>query len=82
MKIYLIIFQLLAFTISGNTQTAPFEIKLEALQINELGGLQTFAFGQDQGKWLIIGRTIRWFTPTSAMGDIRQSRTKQSTDCN
>ena len=34
---------------------APFEITLEPINITDLGGLQGFSFGQDDGKWLIIG---------------------------
>lgn len=36
-------------------QSAPFEVYLEPLNITGLGGLQAFAFGQDNGKWLIVG---------------------------
>jgi hypothetical protein len=36
-------------------QSAPFGIYLEPLNINGLGGLQAYAFGQDNGKWLIVG---------------------------
>ena len=37
------------------SQNAPFNIHIEPLNIAELGGLQSFAFGQDNGKWLIVG---------------------------
>ncbi len=36
-------------------QTSPFNIQLEPLSIAGVGGLQSFAFGQHDGKWLIIG---------------------------
>ena len=36
-------------------QTSPFEIFLEPMNISGLGGLQAFAFGQYDGKWLIVG---------------------------
>jgi hypothetical protein len=36
-------------------QTAPFNVHLESMQISNLGGLQAFAFGQHNGKWLIVG---------------------------
>lgn len=36
-------------------QSAPFQIAIEPLNISELAGLQAFAFGQHDGKWLIIG---------------------------
>jgi hypothetical protein len=36
-------------------QTVPFQIAIEPLNIPGLGGLQSFAWGQHEGKWLIIG---------------------------
>lgn len=36
-------------------QTAPFGVYLEPMNIDNLGGLQAFAFGQSNGKWLIVG---------------------------
>jgi hypothetical protein len=36
-------------------QNQPFQITLEPITIPELGGVQSFAFGQHEGKWLIIG---------------------------
>jgi hypothetical protein len=36
-------------------QIAPFTIEIEPISINGLGGIQSFAFGQANGKWLIIG---------------------------
>lgn len=36
-------------------QTAPFQVLIEPLNISGLGGLQAYAFGQHNGKWLIIG---------------------------
>lgn len=37
------------------SQTAPFELALEPVSIPGLGGIQSYAFGQANGKWLIIG---------------------------
>lgn len=37
------------------SQSTPFNIYLEPLSISGLGGLQAYAFGQDNGKWLIVG---------------------------
>lgn len=37
------------------SQTAPFEITLEPINITDLGGIQSYAFGQANGKWLIVG---------------------------
>lgn len=36
-------------------QNAPFQIAIEPMNINGLGGLQAYAFGQHNGKWLIVG---------------------------
>lgn len=36
-------------------QTLPFNIHVEPMNITGLGGLQAYAFGQDNGKWLILG---------------------------
>ena len=37
------------------SQTAPFEISIEPINISGLGGIQSYAFGQANGKWLIVG---------------------------
>ncbi len=51
------LFLLLSFSISylGFTQNPPFEISLEPITISGLGGIQSYAFAQNNGKWLIIG---------------------------
>jgi hypothetical protein len=46
---------LILFSISVFAQTPPFNIFIEPMNITGLGGLQAFAFGQDNGKWLIVG---------------------------
>lgn len=38
-----------------SAQAPPFNVYLEPLAIDKLGGLQSFAFGQHDGKWLILG---------------------------
>lgn len=56
MKTKLVIFFGLAiFNLSVFSQNAPFNIYIEPLNISGLGGLQAFAFGQHNGKWLIVG---------------------------
>jgi hypothetical protein len=40
---------------SAICQTAPFEITIEPVNIAGLGGIQSYGFGQANGKWLIIG---------------------------
>ena len=37
------------------SQTAPFNISIEPLNISGLNGLQSFAYAQNSGKWLIVG---------------------------
>jgi hypothetical protein len=46
---------LIFISISVYSQPTPFNIYIEPMNITGLGGLQAFAFGQDNGKWLIIG---------------------------
>ncbi len=54
-----ILFQLFAlpFILFGQlfSQTAPFQISLQTFSINGLGGIQSYAWGQHNGKWLIVG---------------------------
>ena len=55
-KIKLLGFIVLTFIANyGNAQTVPFEISLEPIDIDNLGGIQSYAYGQANGKWLIIG---------------------------
>ncbi len=49
-----VLFSLSIFS-TAFSQTAPFAIAIEEMNIPGLGGLQSFAFGQHDGKWLIIG---------------------------
>ncbi|WP_438963007.1 T9SS type A sorting domain-containing protein [Nonlabens sp.] len=53
-KAILVVVTCITFSMS-NAQTAPFEITLEPISIPNLGGLQSYAFGQANGKWLIVG---------------------------
>lgn len=55
MRIKIIVFLLVAFTINGYSQSVPFQIAIEPMNIDDLGGLQSYAWGQHEGKWLIIG---------------------------
>ncbi len=52
-----VLFFLMVLLISNYSfaQSDPFEISLEPMTISGLGGIQSFAFGQDNGKWLIVG---------------------------
>jgi hypothetical protein len=55
MKISITILLLFVFAAFTNCQKAQFQIAIESFQISGLGGLQSFAFGSHDGKWLIIG---------------------------
>jgi len=55
MQIRILIF--LAFSLSyiAKAQIAPFQLHLEPLSIPNLPGIQAFAYGQSDGKWLVMG---------------------------
>ena len=55
MKFSLFFLLLFAFTLVVKAQITPFQVVIEPLQIRGLVGLQSFAFGQHDGKWLILG---------------------------
>ena len=40
---------------SLSAQSTPFDIQLEPMTIQGLGGLQSYTFGQHDGKWLVVG---------------------------
>lgn len=39
----------------GRAQNSPFQIAIEPMTVPGIGGLQSYAWGQDNGKWLIVG---------------------------
>ena len=45
----------LLFIYTAYSQKDPFDISLEPVEIPGFGGLQSYAYGQSEGKWLIIG---------------------------
>lgn len=49
------IFLVLVMVLTIKAQDTPFDIQLTPIQIEGVGGLQAFAFGQHEGKWLIVG---------------------------
>lgn len=55
MKSTLFSFLLVFSALLSFAQTSPFQIHLEPVEITGVGGLQSYAFGQHNGKWLIIG---------------------------
>jgi len=50
-----IILGLIILSPSIYSQTTPFNIYIEPMNISGLGGLQAYAYGQHNGKWLIVG---------------------------
>lgn len=55
-KIKPLLFLFLGMLISSKaTAQAPFTITIEPIAITGLGGLQSYAYGQHDGKWLIVG---------------------------
>jgi hypothetical protein len=54
-KLFSTLLAIVFSSISVLAQTAPFDVYLEPVNINGLGGLQSYAFGQHNGKWLIVG---------------------------
>jgi hypothetical protein len=46
---------LLVASFNIHAQAPPFNVHIEPYTIPNLGGLQAFAFGQHNGKWLIVG---------------------------
>jgi len=46
---------LIFFSLSVFSQTTPFSIYIEPMNISGIGGLQAYAFGQHNGKWLVVG---------------------------
>lgn len=54
-RIKIVVILIMAFTAQSIAQSAPFQIAIEPMNIIGLGGLQAFAWGQHNGKWVIIG---------------------------
>jgi hypothetical protein len=55
MKRFILSLLLAGFVLQINAQTSPFNIYIEPISIPNVGGLQAYAFGQHDGKWLILG---------------------------
>jgi hypothetical protein len=55
MKKQLLTLFVFLLSITLHAQTAPFNISIVPMNIDGLGGLQSFAFAQHNGKWLIVG---------------------------
>ena len=55
MKIVIIIVLLFLSSCTDHLQTEPFQIAIESFKIEGLGGVQSYAYGQYDGKWLLIG---------------------------
>lgn len=46
---------ILGLIFTAKTQNTPFDIQLTPINMAGVGGLQAYAFGQHEGKWLIVG---------------------------
>jgi hypothetical protein len=55
MKKFIFVLMSSMFLGFGLLAQAPFNIALEPMQVEELGGLQSFSYGQNDGKWLLVG---------------------------
>lgn len=55
MKSKLIALAVLLTTVSSFSQKAEFQVELTPVSIPSLGGIQSFAFAQHNGKWLLLG---------------------------
>ena len=53
---FALVILLAMFLAKASAQTSfPYELELDTIVIPELGGLQSYAVGQSNGKWLVIG---------------------------
>ncbi len=55
LRLSALFFLLLLPSARAFSQAAPFQLAMQSFSINGLGGLQSYAWGQHNGKWLIIG---------------------------
>jgi len=55
MKAYFFALLFAGIALQLHAQSTPFNVYLEPVDIPNVGGLQAYAFGQHNGKWLIIG---------------------------
>lgn len=58
MNRFLSIICILFYSLSSFSQVQPFDVLITPKTIPNLGGLQSFAFGQFNGEWLLIGGRI------------------------
>ncbi|MBP6639694.1 MAG: hypothetical protein KA293_05310, partial [Bacteroidia bacterium] len=58
MKLKFVLWMLLVLVAVHSTAQSPFQISLEPLEIKEMPGLQSFAWGQADGKWLLMGGRV------------------------
>src|SRR5690554_5961350 len=59
----IIVLGLLLISLNLFGQTDPFKISIEPFSIEGLGGLQSYAYGQDNGKWLLVGGRLDGLHP-------------------
>ncbi len=52
---YIVLLLAISGSLKSQAQPAPFQLYLEPVSITGLQGMQAFAFGQHDGKWLLLG---------------------------
>lgn len=55
LKYFLITLSLIAALGQVESQSSPYEVQLTPIQVENLGGLQSFSVGIFEGEWLIVG---------------------------
>ncbi|MCC6817971.1 MAG: T9SS type A sorting domain-containing protein [Bacteroidia bacterium] len=55
LKKHFLLFSFFLFLANLSAQNPPFNLSIESFNIQGLGGLQAYAFGQDSGRWVLIG---------------------------
>jgi hypothetical protein len=58
MRILIIMLTIVSASYALTAQSDPFQIHLEPITIDSLPGLQAYAWGQHDGKWLVVGGRI------------------------
>jgi hypothetical protein len=68
LQLQLLTFALALFHWNGFGQTLPFSLALKPVSISGLSGVQSFAYGQHNGKWLIVGGRTDGLHKSMGMG--------------
>jgi hypothetical protein len=71
--ITILIIQLAFYSALGQNTNFGFSVELKPIQIEGFNGLHSFAFGQHDGKWLIIGGRTDGLHPRQPFNSFQQS---------